>query len=135
MRTLSLLALLAGLTVTAGCSSSNYDRWGRSYPASARVDERGGQDRYAVCHKGRNTLTLPQPSVRAHLNHGDEFGPCARGRNDHRARGDRNDRRDREDRRNRRDRNDRYERDDDRRDDRGRGRGNGRGNGRGHLDG
>ena len=106
MRALLLVCLSAGLAV--GCSSSRYDRYGRSYPASARVDSRGGdgQDRYVVCHKGKNTLTLPQSAVRAHLRHGDDFGSCRR-----------NDRR-----------NDRHGRRDD---DRGRrGNGNGRGNGR-----
>jgi len=121
MRALFLLVLSTGLMV--GCTTSRYDRYGRSYPASARVDQRGGQDRYAVCHKGRNTLTLPQSAVRAHLNHGDRFGRCSSSR----RRADRRDRRD-----DRRD--DRYERrrdNDDRDDERGR-RGRGRGNGRGH---
>lgn len=74
MRALLLLFLSAGLTV--GCATSRYDR---AYPASARVDSRdGGQERYVICHKGRNTRTLPAPAVEAHLNHGDRFGECRR---------------------------------------------------------
>jgi hypothetical protein len=29
-----------------------------------------------VCHKGKNTLELPQEAVKAHLGHGDRRGPC-----------------------------------------------------------
>ena len=102
MRAFFLVALSAGLAV--GCSSSRYDRYGRSYPGSARADSRGGQERYVICHKDKNTLTLPSSAVDAHLRHGDDFGSC--------------DRRGRDDRRG----NDRGRR--------GRGNGNGRGNGR-----
>jgi hypothetical protein len=35
-----------------------------------------GQNKVAVCHKGKNTLMLPEPAVQAHLNHGDTLGPC-----------------------------------------------------------
>lgn len=106
MRAFLLVVLSAGLAV--GCTSSRYDRYGRSYPASARAGSQGGQERYVICHKDRNTLTLPQSAVRAHLRHGDDFGACRRG-----------DRRD--------DRYDRRDRRDDRRDDR---RGGRRGRGR-----
>lgn len=91
MRPVALLFLFATLTV--GCSSTRYDRSDRSrrsYPASARVESRGGQDRYVICHKGKNTRTLPESAVRAHLNHGDEFGSCSRNDRDNRNRGDRN---------------------------------------------
>ncbi|HEX9951728.1 MAG TPA: hypothetical protein VGB53_08165 [Rubricoccaceae bacterium] len=122
MRILSLA--LVGLTLLGGCSSGRdvynradrYDRTSRSYPASARTTQ-GGQARYAVCHNGRNSMTLPEAAVDAHIRHGDRFGACstqARGRDD-RGRDDRG-------------------RADQNRDDRGseaRGRGNGRGNGRG----
>ena len=101
MRSLLLVFLSAGMLV--GCSSNRYDRYGRAYPASARVDGGNGQDRYVICHKGKNTRTLPASAVEAHLNHGDRFGAC---------RGDR-DRRGNRDSRGRR------------------GRGNGRGNGNG----
>ena len=86
MRTLLLVFLSAGLFV--GCSSSRYDRYGRGYPASARADSQGGQERYYVCHNGR-TRTLPEPAVRAHLNHGDRLGACRRdrGRNNGNGRG------------------------------------------------
>lgn len=96
MRAFFLIVLSAGLAV--GCTSSRYDRYGRSYPASARAGSQGGQERYVVCHKNRNTLTLPESAVRAHLRHGDDFGSCRRGD----RRYDREDRRDRrDDRRNR----------------------------------
>ena len=105
IRVLSLAAVLA----IAGCSTSSPygGRYGsrypdaRSYPASAKTSERG-QDRYRLCHNGRQTLTLPTAAVRAHLNHGDSFGSCGSYRQDDRDRDDR------------------------RRGDRGRGRGRGR---------
>ncbi|MDX1421243.1 MAG: hypothetical protein R3181_14855 [Rubricoccaceae bacterium] len=104
MRPLLAPVLLAALVALAGCVSTRYDR-ARPYPGYARVGSSGGQAQYAVCHKGRNTLTLPEPAVDAHMRHGDYFGACGR------ANRDRHD--------------DHYRRDDDR------GRGNqGRGRGR-----
>lgn len=35
-----------------------------------------GQNKVQVCHKGKNTLSLPAPAVQAHLGHGDTMGPC-----------------------------------------------------------
>ena len=35
-----------------------------------------GQNKVTICHKGKNTLELPEPAVKAHLNHGDTLGPC-----------------------------------------------------------
>ena len=95
MRALFLLVLSAGLMV--GCTNSRYDRYdrtGRAYPASARVDSRGGQARYVVCHKGKQTKTLPESAVRGHLNHGDRFGSCRRRGDDRRAGRRADDRRD-----------------------------------------
>ena len=70
---LALTLLLA----FAGCASSRYDT-SRAYPAYARVGSTGGNTTYAVCHQGRNSLTLPEPAIRAHLRHGDYFGSCSR---------------------------------------------------------
>lgn len=43
----------------------------------AYVDSPGeGQEKVLVCHKGRQTLELPEPAVDAHLRHGDHLGPC-----------------------------------------------------------
>lgn len=80
MRGVLLVFLSAGLVV--GCASNRYDRTGRGYPADARAGG-GGPDRYYVCHNGK-TRTLPEPAVRAHLDHGDRLGRC---RGDRRGRG------------------------------------------------
>ncbi len=96
MRPLLLLVLSTGLMV--GCSSVRSDRYGRTgraYPASARVESHDGQNRYVLCHKGKNTQTLPESAVRAHLNHGDRFGSCARNDRRHGRDDRRDDRRDR----------------------------------------
>ena len=29
-----------------------------------------------VCHKGKQTLELPESAISAHINHGDYLGPC-----------------------------------------------------------
>ena len=76
---LRVLPLLLALAFATGCSSTRYDRSGRSYPASARVSTQGGQARYVLCHKGKKTMTLPAAAVDAHRRHGDRFGACARG--------------------------------------------------------
>ena len=75
MRAFTAPALLALVLVLAGCASTRYDTT-RPYPPYARVGSAGGNAQYAVCHKGRNTLTLPTPAVDAHLRHGDYFGAC-----------------------------------------------------------
>jgi hypothetical protein len=45
---------------------------------SPREDVRGaGQEKVDVCHKGKKTLTLPEPAVEAHLaHHNDTPGAC-----------------------------------------------------------
>ena len=55
------------LTTTSPSSSQyQYGSGGKQY----------GRHKVAVCHKGRKTLWLPQPAVRAHLHHGDKLGVC-----------------------------------------------------------
>lgn len=34
------------------------------------------QERVTICHKGRQTMTLPQSALNGHLGHGDTLGPC-----------------------------------------------------------
>lgn len=29
-----------------------------------------------LCHKGKKTMELPQQAARAHIDHGDRYGPC-----------------------------------------------------------
>lgn len=85
LRVLSLAAALAvaGCTTSSPYGSRHASRYpdSRAYPSSAKTSERG-QERYRVCHNGRQTLTLPTPAVRAHLNHGDHFGACGSYRRD-----------------------------------------------------
>jgi hypothetical protein len=40
------------------------------------VDPYGGPGTVLVCHKGKKTLSLPEPAVDAHLAHGDYLGAC-----------------------------------------------------------
>ena len=97
MRLLSLFAL--GAVLLSGCSSSLFDRDGRSdrnrrsYPASARVDNRGGEALYRMCHDGNDNRTVRNRDVQRHLDHGDRFGYCRSDRRDTRQA----DRRDRDD--------------------------------------
>ncbi len=36
----------------------------------------GNDNKVTICHKGRNTITVAEPALRAHLAHGDTMGPC-----------------------------------------------------------
>jgi len=38
-----------------------------------------GQRKVTVCHSNGQTLSLPEPAVKAHLDHGDRLGACAGG--------------------------------------------------------
>ena len=82
---LRVFPLILAIGFAAGCTSTRYDRSGRSYPASARVYTESGQARYVVCHKGKKTMTLPASAVDGHRGHGDRFGSCVDRRNDRRA--------------------------------------------------
>jgi len=44
-------------------------------PVGSKSGKAGGGTTL-VCHKGKKTLELPQDAVRAHLDHGDQLGPC-----------------------------------------------------------
>ena len=34
------------------------------------------QTKITICHKGKNTLTVAEPAVAAHIAHGDAMGAC-----------------------------------------------------------
>jgi hypothetical protein len=36
-----------------------------------------GQEKVTLCHKGKVTITVGAPAVKAHLRHGDRLGPCS----------------------------------------------------------
>lgn len=74
VRVLSITVLVVAPLFLFGCNRYNYD--GLSYPTYAKAGSSGANDTYRICHKDRNELTLPEPAVRAHLNHGDHFGEC-----------------------------------------------------------
>lgn len=35
-----------------------------------------GQEKVTVCHKEKHEITIGEPAVTAHLNHGDTIGTC-----------------------------------------------------------
>lgn len=35
-----------------------------------------GQNKIAICHKGKKTQYVPEAALKAHLNHGDYLGEC-----------------------------------------------------------
>lgn len=57
-----LLALLASACILAPMEDPGY--------------KSGGGPSTVVCHKGKQTKELPQEAVRAHIDHGDTYGPC-----------------------------------------------------------
>jgi hypothetical protein len=115
-RLLSLLTL--GAVLLTGCATldrydrndrnDRYERGPRSYPRSARVESRGGEPYYRMCHNDRDTRTVRERDVRSHLRHGDDFGACRDDRYRDRDRDDRRGRRDRDDDRDDRRYRDRY---------------------------
>ena len=44
--------------------------------ACVLVDAKSAGHDVVVCHKGKKTMTLPREALKAHLNHGDDRGPC-----------------------------------------------------------
>lgn len=36
-----------------------------------------GKNKVTMCHKGKRTIRVAQPAVKAHLKHGDTLGSCA----------------------------------------------------------
>lgn len=50
---------------------------GSSTTTSGSASSANNQGKTAICHKGKNTLYLPTPAIKAHLNHGDILGECA----------------------------------------------------------
>jgi hypothetical protein len=36
-----------------------------------------GKNKVEICHKGKRTIRVPQPAVKAHLKHGDTLGSCS----------------------------------------------------------
>ena len=84
------LAVLLGVAVLAlagvSLAGNGHGKGGKPAPtttssSSAQYQYGSGGKQYghhkvAVCHKGRRTLWLPQPAVRAHLRHGDTPGVC-----------------------------------------------------------
>jgi hypothetical protein len=63
-----ICAAFAVLALTTGCAESVY----------VAPPPPPGQQKVAVCHKGKKTLWLPPAAVDAHLAHGDTLGPCPR---------------------------------------------------------
>jgi hypothetical protein len=42
-------------------------------PSRALAEPEG---RFTICHKGKNTITVSESALQAHLAHGDAPGPC-----------------------------------------------------------
>ena len=96
-----MLAALAGIgTATAGNGNGNGNGNGHgnglgngnanadpgttvttstTVPASTTGNGNGngwGRTKVTLCHKGKRTITVGKPAVKAHLRHGDTLGPC-----------------------------------------------------------
>jgi len=60
-RSVPRMIAAAGFVLLAGCAG-----YGDPYSA----------DKVTICHKGTDTLVVPENKVSAHLGHGDVRGPC-----------------------------------------------------------
>jgi hypothetical protein len=58
-----ILAALLALAIS-GCTVVTASRYG------------GNGGTVLLCHKGKKTLELPSEATRAHIDHGDRYGPC-----------------------------------------------------------
>ncbi len=45
-------------------------------PSPSNGGDGGSGDRVTICHKGRQTMTIPSSALGGHLGHGDTLGPC-----------------------------------------------------------
>ncbi len=45
-------------------------------PAGGHGHHKAGGDTVLVCHKGKQTKELPREAAKAHIDHGDRYGPC-----------------------------------------------------------
>ena len=55
-----------GKGATASASQYQYGPSGKQY----------GKTKVTLCHKGKKTITVGAPAVKAHLRHGDRVGAC-----------------------------------------------------------
>jgi hypothetical protein len=75
-----LLVSLAGLSVAAvglGHVSGSQYQYGPGGHQYGPGGKQYGKTKVAVCHKGRKTIVIGKPAVRAHLAHGDTLGSCS----------------------------------------------------------
>lgn len=75
----------AGLVSTAddpvfarniGTASSQAGKGKSNKPAEIPPPNPHNEGKVTICHKGKNTITVSQNAVNAHLAHGDTMGPC-----------------------------------------------------------
>ncbi|HEY6031589.1 MAG TPA: hypothetical protein VIU44_13545 [Gaiellaceae bacterium] len=77
------MVLAVAVAVLAGVGAANSGHGKQKSASSAQYQYGGGTSagkqyglhRVQVCHKG-HTITIAQPALKAHLNHGDTAGPC-----------------------------------------------------------
>lgn len=60
--------------IWAGSDWLNQSKWISYFTID--IDPKDKFVKIPVCHKGRHTIYIPYPALKAHLKHGDCFGPC-----------------------------------------------------------
>jgi len=73
---ISILATEAvSLTLTTATPYLEHERILVEYPVPPAESE-NAQKKVTICHKGKNTLSIAESALQAHLNHGDTEGAC-----------------------------------------------------------
>jgi len=49
---------------------------GKPAAAATAASKQYGKTKVTLCHKGKKTITVGAPAVKAHLRHGDKLGRC-----------------------------------------------------------
>jgi hypothetical protein len=61
-----LCAIAVIVLALAGCVAAS----------TGSTSGKAGGDTVILCHKGKQTMELPDEAAQGHLNHGDQPGPC-----------------------------------------------------------
>ena len=60
---------------SSGAAQYQYGSGAAQYQYGSGAGQYGGH-KVLLCHKGRHTISVGQPAVKAHLRHGDTLGTC-----------------------------------------------------------
>ena len=77
----ALILSVAALAAAPGKAKPGKPTNGKAAPSAAQYQygpsgHQYGKTKVTLCHKGKVTITVGAPAVKAHLRHGDKLGRC-----------------------------------------------------------